>query len=153
MQIIDGTSHIEEIKSLILEYASALGRDLSFQSLDTELHSLPSKYLPPNGRLFAALADDGVIAGCIAYHRHSDNRCEMKRLYVKPAYRKLRIGEALVSELIRAAKEDGYTEMVLDTIRPLKSAIHLYQKYGFQECGPYYHNPMADVIYMQLSLS
>ena len=57
----------------------------------------------------------------------------------------------LVRELLKLAKNDGYKEMVLDTIKPLQEAIHLYKKLGFQECDAYY-NPMEDVIYMKKEL-
>ena len=48
-----------------------------------------------------------------------------------------------------AAKKAGYKEMVLDTIIPLQSAIHLYKKVGFVEREAYYHNPMDDVLYFK----
>lgn len=64
----------------------------------------------------------------------------------------MHLGELLVKEIIDHAKQSGYKEMVLDTIIPLKEAIGLYKKYGFEECEPYYNNPMADVIYMMKDL-
>ena len=85
----------------------------------------------------------------VAYHKHSDERCEMKRLYVSPECRGMKLGEKLVDEIIQHAKNAGYKEMVLDTIVPLQAAIHLYNKMGFEECEPYYYNPMDDVIYMK----
>lgn len=87
-----------------------------------------------------------------AYHRHSAERCEMKRLYVKPETRGLHAGDLLVNEVIEHARMAGYKEMVLDTITPLKAAIGLYKKNGFKECEPYYNNPMDDVIYMMKKL-
>ena len=50
------------------------------------------------------------------------------------------------------AKASGYREMVLGTTEPLHAVIHLYKNHGFVECGPYYHNPMDDVIYMSKRL-
>ena len=88
----------------------------------------------------------------VAYHRHSSARCEMKRLYVDAKMRGQHLGEELVSAIISRARNAGYREMVLDTIQPLKSAIQLYKKHGFQECAPYYQHPMKDVIYMKLDL-
>lgn len=151
MQITDGSSYLDEIKNLIIEYIRSLNRDLSFQNLDEELNNLKAKYTYPNGRIIVAIVDKKIV-GCVAYHRHSSNRCEMKRLYVKPNYRNLKIGKKLVNEIILLAKKDGYQEMVLDTIKPLKRAINLYKKFGFKEIDPYYHNPMPDVIYMKLTL-
>ena len=151
MQIEDGSNYLNEVKELISEYVKFLNRDLSFQNLDEELNNLKAKYVYPNGRIIVAISNKKIV-GCVAYHRHNLKRCEMKRLYVKPEYRHLKIGKALVENIISLAKSDGYQEMVLDTIKPLESAINLYKKFGFKEIKPYYDNPMPDVIYMKLKL-
>ncbi|MDE5578277.1 MAG: GNAT family N-acetyltransferase [Oscillospiraceae bacterium] len=151
MAIVDGEPYLDQIKTLITEYAQSLNRDLSFQGFEEELSDLGAKYLPPNGRLLAAL-NGGEVVGCVAYHRHSGMRCEMKRLYVRPEYRRCHAGGRLVEEIIRTARNDGFSEMVLDTVKPLESAVRLYKKHGFVETEPYYDNPMEDVIYMKLDL-
>ncbi len=152
MRIENGLLYLDAVKQMILEYYEFLGRDLSFQDIGSELEDLSAKYAPPEGRLLCAVTDEGEPIGCVAYHRHSSERCEMKRLFVRPEHRELRAGRALIEAILRAAEEDGYSEMVLDTITPLQSAIHLYKKYGFEECEPYYHNPMDDVVYMKKKL-
>ena len=151
MEIVDGKQYINRVKELISEYASRLGRNLDFQDIDEELKNPAKKYTPPEGELLVAV-DGNEVLGMIAYHRHSESRCEMKRLYVKPSCRGMKLGEKLISELLRHAKEAGYKEMVLDTIVPLQSAIHLYKKFGFTECEAYYHNPMPDVLYFKKAL-
>ncbi len=150
-EIIDGSDYLEDIKELIIIYTKELNRDLSFQNLDKELSDLKEKYVYPHGRILAAKIDNKIV-GCVAYYRFSEYQCEMKRLYVLKEYRHLRIGQALVNELLILAKQDGYKEMVLDTITPLTSAIHLYHHLGFKECDPYYYNPMDDVVYMKKEL-
>ncbi len=129
-----------------------LGSDLSVQKVAAEFYKLHEKYLPPNGRLLCAQADNGEIVGCVAYHKHNDQRCEMKRLYVKPDCRKNNAGRLLVDKIIELARQDRYTEMVLDTIKPLQSAIRLYKKVGFTETEPYYNNPIDDVVYFKKQL-
>lgn len=124
---------------------------ISFQNLDDELKDPAKKYTAPEGELLVAVEGENVL-GMIAYHKHSDTRCEMKRLYVKPSCRGMNLGEKLIEELIAHARQAGYKEMVLDTIVPLQSAIHLYKKLGFTECEPYYHNPMPDVLYFRKEL-
>lgn len=151
MKIVNGKPYIQQIKELIIEYAKWLGRDLSFQDIDDELKDPAKKYTAPEGELLVAVEGEDVL-GMIAYHRHSDTRCEMKRLYVKPSCRGMKLGEKLVEELMVHARQAGYKEMVLDTIVPLQSAIHLYKKLGFAECEPYYHNPMPDVLYFRKEL-
>lgn len=151
MRIVDGKEYIPQIKALIMEYVQQLGRDLSFQHIDEELDNPSVKYTAPRGEVLVAMEDD-VVLGLVAYHRHSAVRCEMKRLYVTPSARGLRVGDALVERIVECARVAGYEEMVLDTLIPMKAAIHLYKKYGFEECEPYYDNPMPDVIYMKKSL-
>ena len=152
MRIVSGEGYTKEITELIGEYNKSLGRDLSFQGFDEEIKDLAVKYSYPEGRLLCAVNDDGTVIGCVAYHRHDDRRCEMKRLFVKPRYRELHAGRQLIEAIIELAKSDGFEEMVLDTITPLQSAIHLYKKFGFEGCEPYYDNPMSDVVYMRKKL-
>ena len=151
MKIVDGKDYLSEVKTLITEYSNQLGRDLSFQNIDEELKNPEHKYTTPQGEILVVVDHDKVL-GMVAYHRHSDVRCEMKRLYVRPDARGMHLGNTLVAEILAHAKNAGYKEMVLDTIEPLKAAISLYKKHGFEECEAYYHNPMNDVIYMRKQL-
>ena len=151
MTIVDGKPYIEQVRNRILEYTTALGRDLSFQDIEDELSDPAGKYTPPAGEILVAY-EDGTVWGMVAYHRHSEERCEMKRLYVDPQCRGQRLGEKLVDQIIEHAKNAGYKEMVLDTLEPMVPAIRLYQKFGFEICEPYYHNPFPDVIYMKKRL-
>lgn len=147
MQIVDGKNYLPEIRELIIEYSKRLGRDLSFQNIADELQNPAHKYTSPEGEILVAIEDENVV-GMIAYHRLSDDCCEMKRLYVRPEIRGRHLGDSLVEAIIERARLAGYKEMVLDTIVPLKAAISLYKKHGFEECEAYYNNPMDDVIYM-----
>lgn len=151
MEIVNGKECLSQVRELITEYTNSLGRDLSFQNLEDELRDPLQKYTPPHGEMIVVMVNKKAL-GMAAYHRHSDIRCEMKRLYVRPEARGLHLGDTLVQEIIRLARKAGYKEMVLDTIKPLTAAINLYKKYGFEECEPYYNNPMKDVIYMVKSL-
>ena len=150
--IKDGIDHISQVKELIIEYTNRLNRDLSFQNLEEELENPAVKYTAPEGELLVAVDEKDHVVGMVAYHRHSVERCEMKRLYIKPEMRGLHVGDLLVDEILEHARRAGYKEMVLDTIVPLGAAIGLYKKHGFRECEPYYNNPMVDVIYMKIEL-
>lgn len=152
MRIVDGTTRLDDAKALIVAYSEQLGRDLGFQGLDRELDDLEGKYAPPHGRLLLAVGDGGAAFGCVAY-RHLDGlRCEMKRLYVEPGHRGEHAGRALAERIMAVAAGDGYREMVLDTIEPLRAAIGLYRSLGFEDCPAYYDNPMPDVRYMRREL-
>ncbi len=148
--IRNGIDYLQEVKQLIVEYYKELNRDLSFQNIDDELKDL-SKYIAPLGEVYVYIKDNEV-RGIIAYHKHSDTRCEMKRLFVKKEYRNEGIGKLLIDKIISCAKKAQYKEMVLDTIEPLQAALHLYTSFNFIPCEAYYHNPMDDVIYMKKEL-
>lgn len=150
--IKDGTDHISQVRDLIIEYTKRLNRDLSFQNIAEELEDPAVKYTAPEGELLVAVDESDHVLGMVAYHRHNCERCEMKRLYITPRSRGMHAGDLLVEKIVEHARQAGYKEMVLDTIIPLRAAIGLYKKHGFQECEPYYDNPMDDVIYMKIEL-
>jgi len=144
--------HIEQVRTLFLEYAGSLDFSLCFQSFDEELKSLPGAYGPPNGRLLLAL-NQGHAAGCIALRKLETGICEMKRLYVRPADRGLGLGRLLVERLIAEARAMGYERMRLDTVESaMKDAIALYRKLGFHEIKPYTAIPIESALWMELML-
>ena len=144
--------HIEEARSLFLEYGSSLGFSLCFQSFDEELKTLPGAYGPPSGRLLLARCADHA-AGCIALRKLEAGICEMKRLYVRPGDRGRGLGRMLVERLIAEARVIGYERMRLDTIESaMKDAIALYRRMGFKEIAPYSAIPIESALWMELLL-
>lgn len=153
IKILPGDAALETVRQLFLDYAAELQEDLCFQSFEAEVKDPMKKYGPPAGALFLAYWNNEP-AGCIALQPLSAaGVCEMKRLYVQPAFRKYGIGRSLVEELLKAAKEIGYVNMRLDTLDRLQPAIKLYQQYGFKVINAYYENPLPGVVYMECELS
>jgi putative acetyltransferase len=142
---------LQRTRELFQEYEASLGICLCFQSFSEELARLPGDYAPPQGRLLLAL-DEAQIAGCVALRRMDDETCEMKRLYVRPAFRGKGVGRKLATTVIKEARSIGYAEMRLDTLPSMKEAIALYQSLGFQPIEPYRHNPIEGAIYMESRL-
>ena len=142
---------MDAIRSLFREYETELNEDLCFQSFEEELKNPLKKYGPPLGVLYVALWNHEV-AGCIALMPLEDGVCEMKRLYVRPVFRKHQIGKALVDQLLKDAKHLRYLTMKLDTLQKLQPAIALYKQYGFVETTAYYDNPLSQVVYMEKTL-
>lgn len=143
---------IEQVRELFLEYAQSLGFSLCFQGFDEELNSLPGAYAPPKGRLLLAKYA-GQPAGCVALRPLESPICEMKRLYLRPAYRGKGLGRMLTDRVITEARLIGYERMRLDTIQSsMQDAIAIYRKIGFQEIPPYRKNPIAGALYLELQL-
>jgi len=144
--------HIEQVRSLFLEYGSSLDFSLCFQSFDEELKTLPGAYGPPKGRLLLVLCA-GSAAGCIALRPLQVGICEMKRLYVRPSHRGLGLGRMLVERLVAEARGLGYERMRLDTVgSAMKDAVALYRQIGFAEIAPYSNIPIEDALWMELRL-
>ena len=148
---VNGQDMLKEVKQLFLEYAQSLDIDLAFQDFETELNTLPGKYVPPDGVLVLALVNDNS-AGCVALRKLDDSTCEMKRLYVRNNYRGLGIGKRLVKKIIEEAQKLHYHFMRLDTLSTMKEAQALYVSFGFYDIKPYVYNPIQGARFMELSL-
>ncbi len=150
-----GEGHLETVREIFLEYAQGLGVDLCFQGFEEELAQLPGDYAPPRGALLLALVD-GAVAGCCALRPldSSDypNAAEMKRLYVRKAFRGFGLGRRLAEATLDAARLGGYASVLLDTLSDMEAARALYGELGFEEIPPYYHNPIAGAHYLKVDL-
>jgi ribosomal protein S18 acetylase RimI-like enzyme len=153
MQLIpaDSPEHLPIVRKLFREYADSIEIDLCFQSFDAELAGLPGKYAPPAGRLWLAMIE-GKPAGCVALRPIATDICEMKRLYVRPEFRSRKVGRALASSVIAAARAIGYERMRLDTLSSMNEAIALYESLGFQRIPAYYANPSGLAVFFELML-
>ena len=158
VQIVPGFDRPHQVRELLGEYTqliiegdSSFREYLALQHYDEELLHLEAKYGPPGGRLYLAYCDQ-QLAGCIALRQLDDTRCEMKRLYVRPQFRKQHIGNTLVRKVISDAKAIGYRHLLLDTFPFLDVAIRMYERIGFRYIPKYNDSPMPSTLFMQLDL-
>lgn len=171
VKIVDATGGpaLDAVRTLFQEYSRGLGISLCFQGFEQELAGLPGRYVPPGGAILMALAGGDApgsasdaetagsagerAAGCVAVRPLDEpGICEMKRLYVRPGFRGLKLGRLLAEAAIEKARAAGYRAMRLDTLPSMTRAIAMYQKLGFKDIKPYCHNPHAGVRYMELTL-
>ena len=152
---VESLDLIEPAREILREYAASLAIDLCFQNFEAELASLPGEYAPPSGQLLLAFVDSG-LAGCGGLRALNDadyaNACEMKRLYVRPAFRRFGLGRVLAEALLDEARRAGYSVMLLDTLDEMESARELYARLGFEEIAPYYFNPIPGAHYLKAEL-
>ena len=146
---------LDTVRELFREYAQALGVDLCFQGFEQELLTLPGDYASPRGTLLLALLD-GQAAGCCAMRPLDNadypNAAELKRLYVRKAFRGFGLGRELVEGILDQARQAGYSSVLLDTLDDMGTARALYVELGFEAIPPYYHNPIPGAHYLKVDL-
>ncbi len=152
----DSPELLDVTRGLFREYALSLSVDLCFQNFEAELAHLPGEYAAPGGHLLLAFVD-GQAAGCGGFRALPDvdhaNACEMKRLFVRPAFRRFGLGRILAQRLMDEARGSAYSAMLLDTLDDMEAARSLYASLGFEETAPYYFNPIPGAHYLKAELS
>ena len=144
---------LDTARTLFREYAESLEFDLDFQDFEAEMQALPGPYAAPTGAILLAEADSDVAGVVAVKPLDEDGVCEMKRLYVRPGYRRRGIGQALAQAVIDVAEDLGYDIMRLDTVASMTAARSLYRSLGFERRDAYYHNPLPGAVYMEKSLN
>jgi GNAT superfamily N-acetyltransferase len=141
---------------ILRDYQASLDVNLDFQHFEAELADLPGAYAPPTGVMLLALID-GAVAGCGGFRNLPDaddaNACEMKRLFVRPVFRRFGLGRMLALDLIDRALVAGYSAVLLDTLDEMEAARGLYASLGFEEVPPFYFNPLPGARYLRLDLN
>jgi ribosomal protein S18 acetylase RimI-like enzyme len=143
---------VPAVRGLFREYAAGLGISLCFQNFDAEVADLPGAYSPPTGRLLVAEAD-GELIGCVALRPRAPGVCELKRLYVRPAYRGRGLGRRLLETLLAEAVAAGYREAVFDTLQSMTEALALYRSLAFEPTEPYNDHPVCGTLWFRKTLT
>ena len=138
----------DELLSLSTEYMESLYPAESNHLVDySELYA-------DNAIFLGAYLDDKAV-GCVAVilYQHDCHYGEIKRLFVLPEHRDLKLGRTLMAAIEEAAKDEGMRIMRLETGIYQPASNHLYQSLGYVERGPYgdyQEDPLS--IFMEKSL-
>ncbi len=153
LRIVPAYDRIGEIKEIFREYVEKecvanFGIELEFQNITEELENPQKKYDEMTGGLYLVLWKSGA-AGCIAFQKMDQTRCEIKRLYIRQEYRGNKLGERAMEFVLEEARKKNYKEAYCDTLSRMASAVALYNKLGFVEIEPYYQNPFPDALFLK----
>jgi GNAT superfamily N-acetyltransferase len=155
---------IDGVRELLFEYlswATDQAKELYDEVVDVNEmldHSMSeiNLFSPPSGRLLLAM-EEGAAAGVACMKGIREETCEIKRMYVRPVYRGKKIGRNLLDQLIRDAKEIGYSKILLDSAQFMREAHSLYRSAGFKDIELYPETEMSEdfqehMVYMELEL-
>ena len=142
-------AHVATVRALVREYAAWIDMDLCFQEIDAEIDGLPGKYAAAHGGVLLLALQGTQPAGCAALRALEPGVCEMKRLWVRDAFRGARLGELLARTILKRAAALGYAIIRLDTLAHMTRAQRLYARLGFREIPAYYDNPIPGTIYLE----
>ena len=146
---------IARAQALIREYVASIAQPLCFEDIEQELEHLATEYSAPEGGLYLAMVN-GTLAGCCGFRPLPDtdhtNAGEMKRLFVRPAFRRIGLGQALAEAVRDAASVAGYSCLLLDTLTEMEAARALYEDMGFISIAPYMQSPIPGAHHLKLQL-
>ena len=149
---VETDAQVAAVRALVREYAAWINVDLCFQEIDAEIDGLPGKYAAAHGGVLLLALNGTQPAGCVALRALETGVCEMKRLWVRDAFRGARLGELLAGTILQRAAALGYAIVRLDTLAHMTRAQRLYAQLGFREIPAYYDNPIPGTIYLEKTL-
>jgi carbonic anhydrase len=149
---VETAEQLAQVRELFDEYWRSFGFTPCFQNFGEELAALPGEYVRPGGRLGLATVE-GRPAGCAALRRFDGERCEFKRLYVRPDYRGMRLGRELLAWIVEEARAAGYRQLLCDTMPVMADALAMYRRAGFERTEPYSDHPTPGAIFLRLALA
>jgi len=143
---------IAAVSGLWREYWKSIDLPDEFQGFGEELKGLPGVYGEDGGALLITFIDD-VAAGTIALRRLNHHAGEVKRLYLRPAFRGRGLGRRLLEEVVERARAIGYETLYADTLPIMTEALSLYERMGFENVDAYANNPTPNAIFLRLNLT
>ena len=140
----------ELVREYVIATAEEIGQDIEIVlPLIPELHDFPARYL--SGGAFLIAEEPEGVAGCVGVTPMDGGTCEMNRLWVREAFRRRGLARALSVASMDAARELGFTRMILDVLSERAVAIALYRSLGFADTAPKHDYPF-DMVFLARDL-
>ncbi len=155
VRLAEGPDDLAAVRDLWREYWISMDLPDDFQGFSEEVQGLPGVYGADGGALLLAIekTPEATPAGTIALRRLNDRAGEVKRLYLRPAYRGRGLGRFLLENVIQRARATGYQAIYADTLPSMTDALSLYARLGFQRVEAYSNDPTPGAVYLRLDLS
>lgn len=151
IRLAGSQQELDDAIELFKEYAKAINFDAGFKNFNEELTTLNIHYTAPNGCLLLAYKNNEAI-GCVAVKKTQQEIAELKRFYVKPEFRKFKVGARLLETAVANAKQLQFHYLRLEVIPTLTKAKELYYSFGFYSIEPYQPVAMEGTTYMEKKL-
>jgi putative acetyltransferase len=148
----EGSSDLAAVRELWREYWRSIHLPDDFQGFGEELKGLPGVYGTEGGALLIACIEN-TPAGTIALRRLNDRAGEVKRLYLRPAFRGRGLGRYLLENMVDRARAMGYEAIYADTLPGMTEALSLYARFGFEQVEAYANEPTPGAIFLKLRLT
>ncbi len=125
----------EEVRLLITEHLAGMHSN----SPSGQAHAFAIERLQEEHVTFWVARENGVLCGCGALQALDARTGEVKSMRTRTAFLRHGVGQALLDEIIRVARQRGYTRLFLETGtgEAFEPAHALYRRNGFQPCGPF----------------
>ncbi len=148
---VSSAAEVDAVRALFGEYKKAVGVDLWFGGFEGEIADLPAPYVRPGGRLLLA-RHGSEVAGCGGLRRLQPRVGELRRMWVRPPFRRHGLGRAIAEALLRAARECGYASVRLETLWVMPQARALYLSMGFAQIPDDRPKPFPGSVLMEIAL-
>ncbi len=120
------------VRELVFSILHEYGLTEDTSDTDSDLLDIEQSYHTPGGMFDVLVTDEGEIIACVGLYVMREGCCELRKMYLEPAWRGRGLGRRLLDHALARARGLGFNRVELETAGVLKEAITLYESYGFQ---------------------
>ena len=130
----EGELGAEDVRALLAQHFA----EMTAGTPPSACHVMPAGALAdPAIRFFTVRDENSALLGCGALKRLADNHGEIKSMRTADDALGRGVGSAMLDHLIGVARTQGMARLSLETGNSFAAANRLYQREGFERCGPF----------------